>query len=197
DRLEFLRNLNLDHQVLAGTPSHRVARLRRQGERYFTDGLRDITSDRRWAILAVCVVEWKAAIADTVVETHDRIVGKTWREAKRLHDETIAGSKAALTDTIRAFTALGASLLEARNDGVPLEIAVAKSPEWGRLEQLVATGAQLSNSLADDPLAHVGQGYHRFRRYAPRMLRCLKIEAAPVAQPLVAAAAAIGKIRPS
>lgn len=197
DRLEFLGNLNLDHQVLAGTPPHRVARLRRQGERYFTDGLRDITSDRRWAILAVCVVEWEAAIADTVVETHDRIVGKTWREAKRLHDETIADSKAALTDTIRAFTALGASLLEARNDGVPLEMAVANSAEWHRLDQLVATGAQLSNTLADEPLAHVGQGYHRFRRYAPRMLRCLKIEAAPVAQPLVAAAAAIGKMRPS
>jgi len=142
-------------------------------------------------------VEWEAAIADTVVETHDRIVGKTWREAKRLHDETIAGSKAALTDTIRAFTALGASLLEARNDGVPLEMAVANSAEWHRLDQLVATGAQLSNTLADEPLAHVGQGYHRFRRYAPRMLRCLKIEAAPVAQPLVAAAAAIGKIRSS
>ncbi len=142
-------------------------------------------------------MEWEAAIADTVVETHDRIVGKTWREAKRLHDETIAGSKAALTDTIRAFTALGASLLEARNDGVPLEMAVANSAEWHRLDQLVATGAQLSNTLADEPLAHVGQGYHRFRRYAPRMLRCLKIEAAPVAQPLVAAAAAIGKIRSS
>ncbi len=138
DRLEFLRGLDLDPQILASIPPHRIARLRRQGERYFTDGLRDISSDRRWAILAVCAVEWEAAIADTVVETHDRIVGKTWREAKRLHDERIADSKAAVTDTLRAFTALGASLLEARNDGVPLEMAVAKSAEWGRLEQLVA-----------------------------------------------------------
>jgi len=152
----LLRGLTLDPQLLAGIPPHRIARLRRQGERYFTDGLRDISSDRRWAILAVCAVEWEAAIADTVVETHDRIVGKTWREATRLHEERIADSKATVTDTLRAFTALGASLLEARNDGVPLEMAVAKSAEWGRLEQLVATGAQLSNTLADDPLAHVG-----------------------------------------
>ena len=171
----------------SGSPPHRVARLRRQGERYFTDGLRDISSDRRLAILAVCAVEWEAAIAGAVVETHDRIVGKTWREAKRLHEERIAGSKTAVTDTLRAFTALGASLLEARNDGVPLETAVAKSPEWDRLEQLVATGTQLSKTLADEPLAHVGQGYNRFRRYAPPMLRYLKIKAAPVAQPLIAA----------
>lgn len=195
DRLEFLRGLNLDPQALAGIPPHRIARLRRQGERYFADGLRDISSDRRWAILVVCAVEWEAAVADAVVETHDRIVGKTWREAKRLHDERIANSKAAVTDTLRAFTALGASLLEARNDGVPLEMAVAKSAEWHRLDQLVAIGAQLSNTLADEPLAHVGQGYHRFRRYAPRMLRCLKLKAAAVAQPLVTAAMAIGEMR--
>lgn len=195
DRLEFLRTLNINHSALASIPAHRIARLRRQGERYFTDGLRDITSDRRWAILAVCVVEWEAAIADAIVETHDRIVGKTWREAKRQHDETISGSKATLTDTIRTFTALGASLLEARSDGTPLEMAVASSVAWDRLAQLVATGTQLSNTLADEPLAYVGQGYHRFRRYAPRMLRCLKLEAAPVAGPLVAAALSIGEMK--
>ncbi|HIE9539601.1 TPA: Tn3-like element Tn5403 family transposase [Klebsiella pneumoniae] len=195
DRLEFLRTLNINHSALASIPAHRIARLRRQGERYFTDGLRDITSDRSWAILAVCVVEWEAAIADAIVETHDRIVGKTWREAKRQHDETISGSKATLTDTIRTFTALGASLLEARSDGTPLEMAVASSVAWDRLAQLVATGTQLSNTLADEPLAYVGQGYHRFRRYAPRMLRCLKLEAAPVAGPLVAAALSIGEMK--
>lgn len=59
----------------------------------------------------------------------------------------------------------------------------------------MATRDQLSTTLADEPLAHVGQGYHRFRRYAPRMLRCLKLEAAPIAQPLVAAASAIGEMQ--
>jgi hypothetical protein len=43
DRLEFLRTLNINHSALASIPAHRIARLRRQGERYFTDGLRDIT----------------------------------------------------------------------------------------------------------------------------------------------------------
>lgn len=74
DRLEFLRGLVIDPHVLASIPAHRIARLRRQGERYFTDGLRDISSNRRWAILAVCAVEWEAAIADAIIETHDRIV---------------------------------------------------------------------------------------------------------------------------
>ena len=41
--------------------------------------------------------------------------------------------------------------------------------------------------MADDPLNHVLDGYHRFRRYAPRMLRLLDLRAAPVALPLLEA----------
>ena len=96
DRLEFLQALGLSSSILEGIPPHRVTRLRRQGERYFADGLRDITSDRRLAILAVCAIEWTAAIADAVVETHDRIVGKTWRDAKKLCDARIADARSSL-----------------------------------------------------------------------------------------------------
>lgn len=46
DRLEFLQQLGLDVECLAGVPPHRIARLRRQGERYFTDGLQDISGNR-------------------------------------------------------------------------------------------------------------------------------------------------------
>ena len=86
DRLEFLQGFDLPSDLLEIVPPHRIARLRRQGERYFTDGLRDISGDRRLAICAVCTVEWRGAIADAVVETHDRIVGQTFRRAQRCSD---------------------------------------------------------------------------------------------------------------
>jgi hypothetical protein len=62
-----------------GVPPHQITRLHRQGERYFPDGLRDISSDRRLAILAVCALEWRAAIIDAIVENNDRaaIVART------------------------------------------------------------------------------------------------------------------------
>jgi hypothetical protein len=188
DRLEFLQGMELSPDVLLGVPPHRITRLRRQGERYFADGLRDISGERRLAILAVCVVEWTAAIADAVVETHDRIVGKTWREAKKLCDARIDNVKKTVHQTLRSFTSLGAALLEAKEDGVPLEQAVSSCLGWAGLQELVATGAKLTDTMSDDPLAHVAQGFHRFRRYAPRMLRALEIEAAQVANPLMAAA---------
>ncbi|CDG40482.1 MULTISPECIES: Tn3 family transposase [Asaia] len=191
DRLEFLRAVNLDTRLLAGVAPHRVARLRRQGERYFADGLRDINAERRRAILAVCIIEWGTATADAIIETHDRIVSRTWREAKQLHDARIADARTSVAETLGGFTTLGRSLLAAYGDGASLEEAVADSAGWEQLTRLVATGMQLTDTLGDDPLAHVDQGYHRFRRYAPRMLRCLTLEAAPVGRPLLDAAIAI------
>ena len=80
DRLEYLQRVDLPEDLLAGVPAHRVTRLRRQGERYYADGMRDLPEDRRLAILAVCVSEWQAMLADAVVETHDRIVGRLLRQ---------------------------------------------------------------------------------------------------------------------
>lgn len=185
DRLEFLQALDMSYEILAGVPPHRVTRLRRQGERYFADGLRDITSDRRLAILTVCVVEWKAAIADAVIETHDRIVGKTWHDAKRLCDARIADARSSLQETLRSFKGLGAALLEAKGDGVSLDTATEAACGWVHLERMVATAAELTDTMAADALTHVVHGYHRFRRYAPRMLRALDIHAAAVASPLI------------
>jgi hypothetical protein len=73
DRLDCLHRIELSPEVFHGVPDHRITRLPRQGERYFADGLRDLTDHRRHAILAVCVSEWRSAIADALAETHDGI----------------------------------------------------------------------------------------------------------------------------
>ena len=197
DRLEFLQDLNLSPDILCDVPPHRITRLRRQGERYFTDGLRDIGSDRRLAILAVCAIEWNAAIADAVIKTHDRIVGKTWRDANKLCDARINDARSALQDTLRSFKSLGAALLEAKGDGASLDTATETACGWSRLESMVATAAELTDTMAADPLAHVMQGYHRFRRYAPRMLRALDINGANVAIPLLQAIKVISDDQPA
>src|SRR3546814_14926653 len=84
DRLEFLQGFGLSVQSLAGVPIHRIARLRRQGERYFTDGVRDTGANRRLAILAACVIVLEAAMAVAVVEPHERTVGQPRSDERRV-----------------------------------------------------------------------------------------------------------------
>ena len=115
-----------------------------------------------------------------------------FRSANRLCDARIQDSRTVLHDTLDAFRALGAALLEAKGDGAPLEEAVAAACGWQKLEGVVAAAAQLSDTMSADPLAHVVQGWLWFRRCAPRMLRALDIQASGAGEHLLAALQAIG-----
>ena len=187
DRLEHLQRLDFPEGLFDDVPAHRITRLRRQGERYFADGLRELPENRRLAILAVCAVEWEMFLADAVVETQDRIVGRTYRTAVRTCEAQLGDETAAVRAALRSFADLGSTLLDARDTGAALDAVIATRPGWEGLGDLVTTAAALANTVASDPLNHVLVGYSRFRRYTPRMLRTLDIETSPVARPLLEA----------
>lgn len=191
DRLEYLQHLDLPEDILGGVPAHRVTRLRRQGERYYADGMRDLPEDRRLAILAVCASEWQSMLADAAVETHDRIVGRLYRASERICQAKVADEATAVRATLKSFAEIGGALLDAQDDGQSLETVIANGSGWEGFKALVATARSLTATMTSDPLNHVLDGYHRFRRYAPRMLRLLDLRAAPVAIPLLEAVMAL------
>ena len=166
DRLELLQRFDVCERIIEGVPAHRVSRLRRQGERHFADGLREAADNRRLAILAVCVVEWRARLADALVDTHDRIVGRTWRDAKKLCDAHVGDARTAVRRTLRSFAELGEALLGAREDPVSLQQAVPGKLGWDGLRELVAEASRLTDTMSEDPLAHVVRGHYRLRRYS-------------------------------
>lgn len=180
DKLAFLKSLNVAPDLLADIPPHHITRLRRQGERSIAHGLKDVPASRRLAILVVCAIEWQSGIADTVIETHDRIVGRTWREAQRACDETLEASQQSIDQTLKGLGVIGQSLLSARECQRSLESAIL----WPELETLVKAVTNLTAITGANPIQFVAQGYHRFRRYVPRMLSLFEIKTAPIAQDL-------------
>jgi TnpA family transposase len=187
DRLEWLTALAIPDDAIAGVPPHRVARLCRQGERYYADGLRELPEARRLAILAVCAIEWRAVIADAMVETHERIAGRLYRSAERACAELVADRKGVIASTLHSFAALSGALVEAHAAGGDVGSAVARSVGWNELERLAATAASLTGAIDADPIDHLGPGYARFRRYAPRMLETLELRGGRPAEPLLTA----------
>src|SRR3546814_14457967 len=117
DRLEYLQRFDLPADLLDGVPAHRVTRLRRQGERYYADGMRHLPEDRRLAILPVCTLEWRSSLADVIVEPHHRIVGRLYRDTERLCKTTIADDKADGRDTPKSAHEKLCTLLATQDDG--------------------------------------------------------------------------------
>lgn len=92
---------------------------------------------------------------------------------------------------MQSFASLDLALLESYKDRASLEEAVGNAGGWVSFKGLVATAAQLTDTLAADALAHVKHTCHRFRRCATRMLRALDIHAAPVAEPMLTASQSV------
>lgn len=195
DRLEHLRAIAIPAAILDDVPPHRVARLRRQGERYFADGLRDLPACRRLAILAVCAVEWRATLTDAVVETHLRITGKLYRAAQKRCAEQAEEARGDVGDTLEGFAALGRALIAAKAAETDLGGAVVTGGGWDRLAALVDSAAALTGTLAIEPLDLVVGGHARMRRYTPRLLDALDLQPLPKARrnrPLGAACLSFG-----
>src|SRR3546814_18642876 len=98
--------------------------------------MRHLPEDRRLAILAVCTLEWRSSLADVIVETHDRIVGRLYRASERLCNTRIADEKAAVRDKLKSFADIGGALLGAQDDGTALDGTIATGPGWDRFSTL-------------------------------------------------------------
>ena len=167
DRLEYLQRFDVCERLLEGVPAHRVARLRRQGERHFADRLREAADNRRLAILAVCVVEWRARLADTVVDTHDRIVGGIWRDAKRLCDARAGEARMAIHRTLCSFIDFGeALLLLPQSRSLPERHAMIRAIEAGvgslrRSDGLASAGLTEDDHIQIEEMLSIFRQTHR------------------------------------
>ena len=70
-------------------------------------------------------------------------------------------------------------------------MAVTQSVGWEELAQLASTAASLTAAIDADPIDHLRGGYHRFRRYAPRMLDALELRGGRSTEPLIGAVAVL------
>ena len=185
DRLDFVRGIRLDDDAFAGIPAHRVTRLRREGERLYADGLKELPSDRRLAILAACLVEWRATLVDAALESHDRIIGRFLRAAERRRDERLRGERRGVTETLRLFAEIGGALIEARRSGRDAFEALEDVLAWPAFEARVRDAARLTGAVDVDDLDVLLGAYPQVRRYAPRFLEAFRFQGAAAAQALL------------
>lgn len=184
EKLDTLKGLEAPKAILDGIPSFQIHKLLQQGGRYFANDLKALAEERRYAIMAACVIEWQANISDTIVESHDRLCGQAFAEAKRCAQNAIDTAKPDLASTLRGFKDLGGSMLEVHEKGRVVDPEIP----WHELASLVASATALTNTLAADPLTHLSDtAFNRFRRYVPQMLAALDIRCAPVCEPLMRA----------
>lgn len=93
DRLGVIKSIELEPDIIRDIPPHRITRLRKEGERLYTSTLKELPVERRFSILVACIFEWRAIFTDVAIETHERIIGRLYNQAKRRQDEIVCQEK--------------------------------------------------------------------------------------------------------
>ncbi|WP_425511535.1 hypothetical protein, partial [Xanthomonas euvesicatoria] len=88
-------------------------------------------------------------LADAVVETHDRIVGRLYRASERICHAKVADEAGVVRDTLKSFAEIGGALVDAQDDGQPLGDVIASGSGWDGLKTLVAMATRLTATMAD------------------------------------------------
>lgn len=153
-----------------------------QGGAYYADGLRELKEERRFAILAVAAIEWQSMLTDTIIETHDRIVGKLYSDCTRMRDTQLLDHKKLVKSTLKSYVQLSKTLLKAYDSGQPVADIIT---DKAALKTLMLNASALTQRMSSDPLEFALEGYGKFRRYSGRMLEDTTFEGNKSARPLL------------
>ena len=134
-------------------------------------------------------------ITDALLETHDRIIGKIYNDARRMRDDHVSDQQKLTKETLASFITLSRKLIRGHQKEAAISDVLTDTND---LETLMLTAKSLTKKLESDPLEYVvTTGYAKLRRYTQRMLEDISFEGNEAAQPLLRAIALLKQINHS
>ena len=193
-RLKQLESLRLPDGIERLVYHNRLLKLAREGGQMVAGDIAKLEPTRRHATLVALVVESIATIKDQIVDLHDRIMGKVLRGAKNKHKQDFHQAAKSINEKMRQFGEIGQALLDAKDAGGDAFSAIEAVMSWESFAKSVAEAQGLARPADFDYLHRVAGNHNTIRRYAPAFLEALDMRAAPAAQGILDAVAALRKM---
>ena len=184
-RLQRVRALGLDPDVVHDVHQNRLLRLAREGARYTPYVLQRFAPARRYATLVAFLLETGATLTDQALELHDRLIGHFHAASQQAHAAQFQHSGRAINEKVRLYAAVGKALIAAKEEaGDPYQAIQAVLP-WDAFVTTVAEADRLARPSDFDPLDLLDGSYAQLRRYAPTLLETFVFKGAASSQPLL------------
>lgn len=186
-RLQAIQDLGLAVAVVDTLPPARRQSLSREGNRVAVHNLRLFTDARRYAVMAITLLELEQTLADDALGMHDRIIGRVLQRGKRQQAESLQADTKRIKQALGMFAALGKALIDARaRQHEPWAVIEAAVP-WDQLCAMIDGIETLGQPRRLDPLGFIEAYYPQIRRYAPALLDQFDFQAAPGGEEVLAA----------
>ena len=169
ERLDTIKAINLPESILSSLPVNRLQLLSGEGNRVSIQHLREFNPNRRYTIMAVCLLDTRRALIDEAINMHDR-VGALMRRSQRKYAEQMQEDGKRIKQTIGMFSSMGKLLIQAKEEGTDPWALINDQLNWDKFCEAVIEAETLADPKKMDYLHYVETNYSQIRRYAPALL---------------------------
>lgn len=187
ERIDAIRKLGLTPNILRELPQYRQAQLAKEGRRVSVQNLRTFSKKRRYAIIAVTLLDIHSALIDEAIMMHDQMMMRFIRKAQRKHAEQFQQSTKRIKRAIKTFTLLTDALHAAKMGKKDIWQCIEAFISWEELQAIANDAEALIQAKNTNHLYLLEEYYSQIRRYAPTMIGSFEFKATASSNDIVEA----------
>lgn len=187
NRLEYIRQLQLNINQ-GEIHNSRLAQLSRIGEKYEPYAFRKFPINKRYAILAVYLLDLSQELVDQAIEIHDRQMNFLLSKGRREQEEMHKQNGKSINEKVVHYASLIKALIKARTEKLdPYNTIETMVMPWDKLVSSCDEADKLARPIEYDYLDLLAGRYLTLRKYTPFLLKGLKFHASQSSVPLLEA----------
>ena len=117
DKLEYIRDLNLNSSKIKHFHPNRIFQIYRIGMRYEPYALREFKENKRYAIMTILLINLSQDLTDKAFEVHDRQMLSLLSKGRKAQEEIQRQNGKKLNEKVIQFANLGKTLIKAKTEG--------------------------------------------------------------------------------
>ena len=187
DKLEYIRDLNLDPLIIKYFHPNRLFQIYRIGMRYEPYALREFKENKRYAIMAILLIKLSQELTDKAFEVHDRQMLTLLSKGRKAQEEIQRQNGKKLNEKVIQFANLGKTLIKAKKDGADPFKALENLFSWELFVSSVEEAQELARPSDYDYLDLLEKRFYFLRRYTPKLLEILEFKSSQANEPILKA----------
>lgn len=187
EKLEFIRNLNLDSSCVQKVHHNRLVQLTRLGQKNTPAHIARLDENRRYAIIVAFLLEMAASLVDTAISMHDKMMGKLFRRSENQRNQKFQQDGKAINEKVRLYANIGNALIDARESEGDAYAAIELILSWSEFIESVEEAEELVRPAGFDYFDLLDRRYSQLRRYAPKLLSTFEFKASKPSASIVEA----------
>ena len=186
NKIEKIRDLNLDNIDIKGIPLKRIKYLSRLGANYKNTTFRRFDEQKRYAILVAFLLELTQTLIDQAFEVHNKQIHSLHSKGKKKQELVQKKGSKKVNEKLGHYVTFGDAVIRARKEKLDPYKTLESVMSWEKFTKSIQETKELLRP-EDGYLDLLPPHYSYLRRYTPRLIKSLEFKATQSSETIIKA----------